>query len=400
MEIASRVGLFKVPRSSGVAKVSPARRGDRLPRHSGAAAYLHSHRTPTPPRAFALSPHRLHVPPRSPLPIAARGVRQPTPYRDAAPPDRRARARPVGRMTLEEKFWQLFMIPGDLDNPAHDYSHGVFGLQISTRRRRADQPARRARARRAHQRASSATSSSRRGSAFRSSRSRKRCTASRAKARRCSRRRSRSPRRGTPRSWRRVAARDRARDAQPRHSPGALAGDQHRQRRALGTRRGDVRRGSVPVVGHGRARSSRAFERAGIVDDAEAFRRQRRRGRTRQLSDRRQRARCSTERTSRRSSAAMRTARRALGDDGVQLGRRLAGDAEPAAAQRHAEARLGIHRLRHLRRRGHRRRDRAAQDRGEHGDGGEARVRRRPRRRLPVVVASSIGRISTRFSAD
>jgi beta-glucosidase len=38
----------------------------------------------------------------------------------------------VGRMTLEEKFWQLFMIPGDLDNPANDYSKGIFGLQIST----------------------------------------------------------------------------------------------------------------------------------------------------------------------------------------------------------------------------------------------------------------------------
>ena len=36
----------------------------------------------------------------------------------------------VARMTLEEKFWQLFMIPGDLDNPANDYSHGIFGLQI------------------------------------------------------------------------------------------------------------------------------------------------------------------------------------------------------------------------------------------------------------------------------
>jgi len=36
----------------------------------------------------------------------------------------------LGRMTLEEKFWQLFMIPGDLDNPANDYSHGIFGLQI------------------------------------------------------------------------------------------------------------------------------------------------------------------------------------------------------------------------------------------------------------------------------
>jgi hypothetical protein len=37
----------------------------------------------------------------------------------------------LARMTLEEKFWRLFMIPGDLDNPANDYSKGIFGLQIS-----------------------------------------------------------------------------------------------------------------------------------------------------------------------------------------------------------------------------------------------------------------------------
>jgi beta-glucosidase len=53
------------------------------------------------------------------------------PYRDARLPiDARVRDL-VGRMTLEEKFWQLFMIPGDLDDPANDYSNGVFGLQIS-----------------------------------------------------------------------------------------------------------------------------------------------------------------------------------------------------------------------------------------------------------------------------
>ena len=34
------------------------------------------------------------------------------------------------RMTLEEKFWQLFMIPGDLSDTTHDYRHGIFGLQI------------------------------------------------------------------------------------------------------------------------------------------------------------------------------------------------------------------------------------------------------------------------------
>src|SRR5215471_19803505 len=47
----------------------------------------------------------------------------------------------VSRMTLEEKFWQLFMIPGDLDDPANDYSHGIFGLQIGTARRAAGSPA-------------------------------------------------------------------------------------------------------------------------------------------------------------------------------------------------------------------------------------------------------------------
>ena len=35
----------------------------------------------------------------------------------------------IGRMTLEEKFWQLFMIPGGREDAATDYSHGVFGLQ-------------------------------------------------------------------------------------------------------------------------------------------------------------------------------------------------------------------------------------------------------------------------------
>ncbi|MEF9479191.1 glycoside hydrolase family 3 C-terminal domain-containing protein [Chryseobacterium sp. 1B4] len=36
------------------------------------------------------------------------------------------------RMTPEEKFWQCFMIPGDLDNvPKEQYAHGIFGLQVS-----------------------------------------------------------------------------------------------------------------------------------------------------------------------------------------------------------------------------------------------------------------------------
>jgi beta-glucosidase len=36
----------------------------------------------------------------------------------------------LARMTLEEKFWQLYMVPGDLSDPSEDYSHGVFGLQV------------------------------------------------------------------------------------------------------------------------------------------------------------------------------------------------------------------------------------------------------------------------------
>ncbi|HUC40776.1 MAG TPA: glycoside hydrolase family 3 N-terminal domain-containing protein [Gemmatimonadales bacterium] len=37
----------------------------------------------------------------------------------------------LGRMTLEDKFWQLFMFPGALDDSSsNNYSHGVFGLQI------------------------------------------------------------------------------------------------------------------------------------------------------------------------------------------------------------------------------------------------------------------------------
>jgi beta-glucosidase len=38
----------------------------------------------------------------------------------------------LGRMTLEEKFWQMFMIPGDLDDAKPgQYNHGIFGFQVS-----------------------------------------------------------------------------------------------------------------------------------------------------------------------------------------------------------------------------------------------------------------------------
>ena len=55
---------------------------------------------------------------------------QQLPYRDSSLPTSRRVADLLGRMTLEEKFWQLYMTPGDLDDPANDWSHGGFGLQI------------------------------------------------------------------------------------------------------------------------------------------------------------------------------------------------------------------------------------------------------------------------------
>lgn len=40
----------------------------------------------------------------------------------------------LSRMTPEEKFWQLFMVPGDLDQAdAEQYKNGIFGLQVSAR---------------------------------------------------------------------------------------------------------------------------------------------------------------------------------------------------------------------------------------------------------------------------
>lgn len=55
----------------------------------------------------------------------------PLPYRDSTLAiDARVRDL-IGRMTLEEKFWQLYMTPGSLDDSTHDYRNGAFGLQIS-----------------------------------------------------------------------------------------------------------------------------------------------------------------------------------------------------------------------------------------------------------------------------
>ena len=65
------------------------------------------------------------------LSVAGTASAQTSPaYRDASSTvDARVRDL-LGRMTLEEKFWQLYMIPGSLDDSTHDYRNGVFGLQV------------------------------------------------------------------------------------------------------------------------------------------------------------------------------------------------------------------------------------------------------------------------------
>ena len=39
----------------------------------------------------------------------------------------------LSRMTVEEKFWQMYMIPGDLSDGKKKYKHGIFGFQVSTK---------------------------------------------------------------------------------------------------------------------------------------------------------------------------------------------------------------------------------------------------------------------------
>ena len=51
------------------------------------------------------------------------------PYKNSALPIEVRVRDLIRRMTLEEKFWQLFMLPGARNDSAVDYSHGVFGLQ-------------------------------------------------------------------------------------------------------------------------------------------------------------------------------------------------------------------------------------------------------------------------------
>lgn len=53
-------------------------------------------------------------------------------YKDKSQPIEKRVQDLLSRMTPEEKFWQLFMIPGDLENATtNQYQHGLFGFQVS-----------------------------------------------------------------------------------------------------------------------------------------------------------------------------------------------------------------------------------------------------------------------------
>jgi beta-glucosidase len=54
------------------------------------------------------------------------------PYKDLKLPINERVKDLLSRMTPEEKFWQMFMIPGDLDNAdSLQYKNGIFGFQVS-----------------------------------------------------------------------------------------------------------------------------------------------------------------------------------------------------------------------------------------------------------------------------
>ena len=54
-------------------------------------------------------------------------------YMDSAEsPEKRAKDL-LERLNKDEKFWQMFMIPGDLSNSEEDYSNGIFGFQVAAK---------------------------------------------------------------------------------------------------------------------------------------------------------------------------------------------------------------------------------------------------------------------------
>lgn len=60
------------------------------------------------------------------------------PYKDPALPVEERVEDLLGRMTPEEKFWQLFMIPGDLSDGKERYKNGIFGFQVAAKGKQAE----------------------------------------------------------------------------------------------------------------------------------------------------------------------------------------------------------------------------------------------------------------------
>lgn len=60
-------------------------------------------------------------------------------YKDSTQPIPKRVADLLSRMTPEEKFWQLFMIPGDIPPGEEDkYKNGIFGFQVSATAKKGD----------------------------------------------------------------------------------------------------------------------------------------------------------------------------------------------------------------------------------------------------------------------
>ncbi len=308
---------------------------------------------------------------------------QGAPYRDASRPVAERVRDLLGRMTLEEKFWQLFMIPGDLDDPANDYSHGVFGLQVSPARDTVD-PAR------AHAKRINAI---------------QRYFVERTRL-------------GIP-----IIPFEEAVHGLVR--PGATSFPQaiglaatwdtslmSRVAAAIAeeTRSRGIRQVLSPVVniandprwgrveetyGEDPVLSSRmavafvsAFERAGVVATPKHF--------VANVGDGGRDsypidfdARLLDELYFPPFMAAIKDGHARSVMSAYNSVERLAGDAESRAAHGQAAPRLGVSRIRHLRRGGHGRRDGAAPHRSEHGDRDDRRARGGTRRDLPELVAAA-----------